>query len=300
MNNVAVELCLDEPDLLSSRQTLIQRARAKVNSTYHFKKGKSRSVQAQSNPQPPKRPKTSETLRSKHIGDLKEDLKDLCDQLVFKEKRREQATMSRNYKVCDQLTEEMSVIKKKKRTCEQELHLWERKQQQANWYKQKGKGRSRGSASDSYFSSSSQCSTSSSYPSRHTTPSRVASSRESFSPASPINHISEPFSPTSLILRSPTSPTSLSAPPETVLSPPLTVDLTETHTGMPLVTSPTSSSAPIPPETDFSPPETVDLTETHTAMELVTSPTSSPAPIPPEIELSPSGQMSDTRGLPHF
>ena len=71
------------------------------------------------------------------ISALEEDIKDFNDRLKFKEKRREQASNSRNYKVCDQLTEEMSAIKQLKREREAELHQLQRKQQQATWYRRK-------------------------------------------------------------------------------------------------------------------------------------------------------------------
>ena len=65
----------------------------------------------------------------KHIKQLEEDIKDLSDQLKYKEKRRNQAASSRNYKVCDQLTEEMhATVKKQKRECEEELSLWNKGQ----------------------------------------------------------------------------------------------------------------------------------------------------------------------------
>ena len=85
----------------------------------------------------PKRVKTSEVYRLKRISALEEDIKDLTDRLFFKEKRRNQASNSRNYKLCDQLTEEMSAIKQQKREREAELRGLTTKQKQALWYKQK-------------------------------------------------------------------------------------------------------------------------------------------------------------------
>ena len=72
-------------------------------------------------------------MREKHVGELEEDIKDINDQLLFKEKRREQAELFRNYKLCDQL-KEMSSLKKQKRERKEELALWKRKQQQSRWY----------------------------------------------------------------------------------------------------------------------------------------------------------------------
>lgn len=79
-------------------------------------------------------------MGTKHIGDLHEDIKDVTDQLTYKEKMRDRADMARNYKLCEQLTEEMRSLKRKKREYEEELRLWERKDSKSQWY-QKGKKR---------------------------------------------------------------------------------------------------------------------------------------------------------------
>lgn len=99
-------------------------------------KGEICSKQLQSDCPTPNEPKSSESLRMKHIKELQEDIKDLIDQLKYNEKRRDQAASSRNDKICDQLTEEVAAVKKRKRECEEELRQWNRKQQ-ANWYKKK-------------------------------------------------------------------------------------------------------------------------------------------------------------------
>jgi len=92
-------------------------------SGYEFKKGKSRSksLQGADCEAPSKCCKNSESLRIKRISELHDDIKDYSDRLRFKEKRRQQATDSRNYKLCDQLTEEMAELKQKKREKESEL-----------------------------------------------------------------------------------------------------------------------------------------------------------------------------------
>lgn len=100
-----------------------------MNETYTFVKNKSRSRIGQSNAPTPKRRKTDESTRLKRISELEEDLKDFNDRLKYKEKMRDSATSSRNYKLCDQVTEEMSSIKKNKREAEQELAIWQRKQE---------------------------------------------------------------------------------------------------------------------------------------------------------------------------
>ena len=118
-----MDLALKDPNLLLSKQKLLELARAEVNQVYQFKKGKSRSKKQCDQAPTPKRPKTSENLRAKHIADKQEDIKDLSDQLQFKQKRRQQAELNRNYKLCDHLTEEMSGLKKQKRERERELSI---------------------------------------------------------------------------------------------------------------------------------------------------------------------------------
>ena len=81
--------------------------------------------------------KTCEAFRMKRIRDLEEDVVDLNDRITSKEKRREQASNFRNYKVCDQLTEEMSTLKQQKREQEGELRALQQKQRKSLWYKQK-------------------------------------------------------------------------------------------------------------------------------------------------------------------
>jgi len=44
------------------------------------------------------------------MKEIQKDIKDLSDQLKYKEKRRDQAASSRNYKICDQLTEVMAAV----------------------------------------------------------------------------------------------------------------------------------------------------------------------------------------------
>ena len=139
VNEAAIDLALHTPSLLSSRQTLLKEARAKVNSDgFIYKKGKSRSKQFSPPVEcSPKRVKTSEAFRINRISALEDDIKDLNDRLTFKEKRRDQASSVRNYKACDELTEEMSVIKQQKRAREAELRTLQRKQRKSSWYKQK-------------------------------------------------------------------------------------------------------------------------------------------------------------------
>ena len=150
VNEAAAKLALAEPSLISSRQTLLDHARDLVReSGYEFKKGKSRSKKLIANTEitKPKRPKSSEALRIKRIKELEDDFTDFKDRLQFKEKRRAQATNSTNFKLCDELTEEMSDIKHKMRSCKQEIECWKRKQSQSLWYKNRKQDSSSSSSS---------------------------------------------------------------------------------------------------------------------------------------------------------
>lgn len=68
---------------------------------------------------------------------MTEDLKDTADRMSFKEKQRLAAENSRNYKLCDELTEEMSSIKTRKWELEAELAALKRKSKRAEKYKKK-------------------------------------------------------------------------------------------------------------------------------------------------------------------
>ena len=103
------------------------------------KKGKSRSKQLVSSSESdestpaPKRVKTTEALRIKRISEIEDDI---SKRMGFKEKRREQATVSHQYGICDQILEEISGLKDRRRVVEKELHDL-KKETQSKWYKKK-------------------------------------------------------------------------------------------------------------------------------------------------------------------
>ena len=59
----------------------------------------------------PKRPKFDKEMRAERIRQIQDDLNDLTRVLAFKEKRLQQAEAGRNYRVCEQITEEMMELK---------------------------------------------------------------------------------------------------------------------------------------------------------------------------------------------
>ena len=139
-----------------SKQKLLEEARKRLNECgYEYKKGKSRSKQLISSsesdePTPaPKRVKTTEALRIKQIPEI-QDLSDISQRMGFKEKRREQASLSHQYGICDQISEEISVLKDRRRVLEMELHGLNKKEKQSKWYnKKKAKSRNDSSSSSS-------------------------------------------------------------------------------------------------------------------------------------------------------
>ena len=66
----------------------------------------------------------------------------------FKEKRREQASLSHQYGICDQISEEISVLKDRRCVLEKKLNALKKKEQQLKWY-EKSKLRSNSSSSSS-------------------------------------------------------------------------------------------------------------------------------------------------------
>jgi len=58
---------------------------------------------------------------------LEEKIKNVQDQISYKEKRRQMAENIKNYKNCDELTEEIAELCKKRRENENELALLEKK-----------------------------------------------------------------------------------------------------------------------------------------------------------------------------
>ena len=140
INQCSEGLCTNNPNLLSDRKLLLERAREQVHEMgFAYKKGKSRSKRI--NPPAesdavaiPKRRKVSSGIRLMQIAELQERIADIKDQIGFKEKRRESAQLSHNYKECDKLTEQMSTLRSEKRQLEFELSSLQKKEHKSKWY----------------------------------------------------------------------------------------------------------------------------------------------------------------------
>ena len=200
INDASKELCLSNPSLLENRKFLLEKAREKVDELgYAYKKGKSRSKRL--NPYDgnttPKRRKIGGEYRLNRITEVTERIKDVTDQLGYKEKRREAASNIRDYKECDRLTEQMSVLKSEKRQLEFELSSLTKKQKKSLWYQKRKRA-----SLDNELLDSSSC-TPSPVSSRLTSPSPVGSCVTSPSPMTvvvrrnftPSDRFSSPLSP---------------------------------------------------------------------------------------------------------
>ena len=134
-------LAENDPSLLANRGVLLQKARESlVASGYEFKKGRSRSQAATSNSEDnsnshPKRAKIDTETRNSRIKEVEEGIRDIDEQISFKEKRRAQAETLRDYRQCDEITERLTSLREKKRILSRELVLLHKKEVQAKWYR---------------------------------------------------------------------------------------------------------------------------------------------------------------------
>ena len=111
LNEAAKSICGSQPHLVRKgyRGKLLDLARRKVaEQGYSFKKGYSRSkVYGDGTP---KRPKLDKDMRRQRMDELQEDIEDSSRRISLKEKRVVQAE-TRDYKLCDELTEQISEVK---------------------------------------------------------------------------------------------------------------------------------------------------------------------------------------------
>ena len=114
VNEAAVEICLHKPSYLSKRGELLELARKRVHqSGYDYKKRKSRSKMFGSSSEPEaKRPKTTKTERLDQLKGVRQQLSDVKDRVKYKRQRLAAAETSKNYKLCDQLSEEIADLNK--------------------------------------------------------------------------------------------------------------------------------------------------------------------------------------------
>lgn len=140
INFMAGEICVKDPSMLMKRGELLEQARKALDGTgYQYKKGKSRSKNfgsgSEQHSSKAKRPKLDHDLRDSRIKEITEELATIAKQISFKDRRVEAAAQEKNFKLCDQLTEEISNLQRNRRTLELELRMLEKKVKRAEQYK---------------------------------------------------------------------------------------------------------------------------------------------------------------------
>ena len=80
------------------------------------------------------RSKVSAEVRQKRITALEEDIANLDKQLHFKNKRLQQAENIKNYKLCEDITEEIQVVTRQRRELREELQRFREKERKSRWY----------------------------------------------------------------------------------------------------------------------------------------------------------------------
>ena len=270
--------------MLTMREELLEQARKSVNeSGYQYKKGRSRSKkfgsESSAELSTPKRPKLDQEFRSKRMQQIKEEIKTINTQVSFKEKRVEAGAQGKNFKLCDQLTEEIADLQMKRRALEMELQGLEKKSKKARWYqKQKASSRNR---CLSPLSSDSESSTT------------LLSPLSSTPPCTPLSLFETPkhsraTSASSSVATSPNPSQqrrSLSTPPQFNSRPEQnshsTVDLTRRDSGDTVI---------LPADSDAE--DTVDLTKRRDSGDTVILPADSDVEDTGEADVLPSSQQS--------
>lgn len=158
---------------------------ARADEGFQFVKGKSHSkrcVDPDDSQPTPKRCRCSKDLREERMKNIEEDCKDINDHVSFKKRIRACENMS-DYKKCDELKEEILLLKQQRCELQSELKRLERVAYQSAWYyRKKARGDEVQSEDVQMFqgtsSSSDRCRSSSfSDRSRSTTPLPLSRSR---------------------------------------------------------------------------------------------------------------------------
>ena len=79
----------------------------------------------------PKRPKYDNQARADRVKAIEEEVRDISRILQFKQKRLLQAEAARNYRTCEQLTEEMMGLRSRKNELQVGKRVFDRKGKRA-------------------------------------------------------------------------------------------------------------------------------------------------------------------------
>lgn len=157
INDVSQEICVKNPTMLRNRKKLLLACQEEVNKTYQFKKGKSRSkrlaIEGDPGSSKPKRKKLTKDFRVQRMKTIEEEVKHLKERMSYKEKRRQMSEDQRNYKLCDEITEEISALSKECHVLEIEMKELAKKDSRSKVYHAKKKPISSTSSDNSTLSS---------------------------------------------------------------------------------------------------------------------------------------------------
>lgn len=116
-------------------------AQTRVQDTYTFKKGFSRSVSADNNRQKEtkecKKEKTFKEERAIRHMELTEKIKETKNMIRYKTLRRDKCSAVKEWKACETLSGEIGKLLSEKGQLERELALLERKQKKSQWYEKR-------------------------------------------------------------------------------------------------------------------------------------------------------------------
>lgn len=119
MNEAAVSLCLNNPQLLlKKRSELIAMARQKIiDEGFEFKKGKSRSKKGNAEPieQKSKHQKNNSQFQEKWLIEIEKKVSDISDRITSKEKRITECIGNSDYEKCDCLKNDIMALKQDRR-----------------------------------------------------------------------------------------------------------------------------------------------------------------------------------------
>ena len=106
-------------------------------------KGKSRSeyLMDLDEQQSPSKQKLSKDMCAHRMKDIKEDRQDLTDQIKYKDKRIAAYESARDYKKCDEVKEEITILRKQHRQLESEAKRLNKSNTQSKWYFNSKKGK---------------------------------------------------------------------------------------------------------------------------------------------------------------
>ena len=136
VNSATEKLCVETPSLIRNRGVLLKRARQSVHeSGYLYAKGKSRSKDLGTIKTTPNVDRACRLRRLKEL----EDIDSFNKRIMIKEERCKSALAVKNYKLCEQVQEELSYLKQQKKERKRlNVERLNEKGKKHKWYQKMG------------------------------------------------------------------------------------------------------------------------------------------------------------------